>query len=179
MIEEVNRKEINSDLQPEPGCSELTFIGSQGDVTALVGMMLSKLGRELSRDNSVVASSHLFTTSGVDIGNDDLREWDFYFDPDICLRENFDAYDVKIAPQAFRQLQAWVWQSEEIYGPLVETGGYIFGERNDAAQIIWGLRFRGRRQTARPAPMDLYAGPKGWPRHRRISPALAEGPSDS
>ena len=72
----------------------------------LVGMMLSKLGREMTRDRSAAASSHLFTASGVDIGKEDLREWDFNFDADICLRDNVDGYVVTIAPEALTQLQA-------------------------------------------------------------------------
>ena len=124
-------------FQPEPGCSEPTFIGSQSEVMGLVGMMLGKLGREMTRDSSAAASSHLLTASGVDIGKEELKEWDFYFDADICLRDNVDGYAVKIAPQALTQLQAWVRQSEEFNGRLVETGGHMFGERNDAARVIW------------------------------------------
>ena len=142
-------------FQPEPGCSEPTFIGSQGEVMGLVGMMLSKLGREMTRDSSAAASSHLLTASGLDIGNEGLREWDFYFDADICLRDNVDGYAVTIAPQALSQLRAWVRHSENISGPLVETGGHIFGERNDAARIIWVSEFSG-------PPPDSKAGPSGF-----------------
>ena len=148
-------------FQPEPGCSEPTFIGSHGEVMALVGMMLSKLGREITRDNSVAASSHLFTASGVDIGNDELREWDFYLDPDICLREDFDGYAVKIAPQAFGQLQAWVRQSEKINGPLVETGGHLFGERNDAAQVIWVSEVSGPPPDSKASLNGFVCGTEG------------------
>ena len=142
-------------FQPEPGCSEPTFIGSQSEVMGLVGMMLSKLGREMTRDSSAAASSHLLTASGVDIGYEGLREWDFYFDADICLRDNGDGYAVTIAPQALTQLQAWVRQSEEINGPLVETGGHLFGERNDAARVIWVSEVSG-------PPLDSKASPNGF-----------------
>lgn len=142
-------------FQPEPGCSEPTFIGSQSQVMGLVGMMLSKLGREMTRDSSAAASSHLLTASGVDIGQEDLREWDFYFDADICLRDNVDGYAVTIAPEALTQLQAWVRHSEEINGSLVETGGHLFGERNDAARVIWVSEASG-------PPPDSQASPNGF-----------------
>ena len=148
-------------FQPEPGCSEPTFIGSQGEVMGLVGMMLSKLGREMTRDGAAAASSHLFTASGVDIGHEELSEWDFYFDPDIRLRENVDIYSVKIAPQAFAQLQAWVRQSEEVNGPLVETGGHLFGERNDAAQVIWVSEVAGPPPDSKASSNGFVCGTEG------------------
>ena len=148
-------------FQPEPGCSEPTFIGSQGEVMGLVGMMLSKLGREMMRDSSAAASSHLFTASGVDIGKEELKEWDFYFDAEICLRDNVDGYAVTIAPQALAQLQAWVRQSEEINGPLVETGGHIFGERNDAARVIWVSEVSGPPPDSKASPNGFVCGIEG------------------
>ena len=148
-------------FQPEPGCSEPTFIGSQSEVMGLVGMMLSKLGREMTSDSSAAASSHLFTASGADIGKEELREWAFNFDTDIGLRENVDGYAVKIAPQAFAQLQAWVRQSEEINGPLVETGGHIFGERNDAARVIWVSEVSGPPPDSKASPNGFVCGIEG------------------
>ena len=148
-------------FQPEPGCSEPTFIGSQSEVMGLVGMMLSKLGREMTRDSSAAASSHLLTASGVDIGKEELKEWDFYFDADICLRDNVDGYAVTIAPRALTQLQAWVRQSEEINGPLVETGGHIFGERNDAALVIWVSEVSGPPPDSKASPNGFVCGIEG------------------
>ena len=148
-------------FQPEPGCSEPTFIGSQSEVMGLVGMMLSKLGREMARDSSAAASSHLFTASGVDIGKEELREWDFNFDADIRLRDNVDGYAVTIAPQALTQLQARVRHSEEINGPLVETGGHIFGERNDAARVIWVSEVSGPPPDSKASPHGFVCGIEG------------------
>ena len=148
-------------FQPEPGCSEPTFIGSQSEVMGLVGMMLSKLGRKMARDSSTAASSHLLTASGVDIGDEGLREWDFCFDADICLRDNVDGYTVTIAPQALTQLQAWVRQSEEINGPLVETGGHLFGERNDAARVIWVSEVSGPPPDSKASPSGFVCGIEG------------------
>ena len=148
-------------FQPEPGCSEPTFIGSQSEVMGLVGMMLSKLGREIARDSSAAASSHLLTASGVDIGDEGVREWDFCFDADICLRDNVDGYTVTIAPQALTQLQAWVRQSEEINGPLVETGGHLFGERNDAARVIWVSEVSGPPPDSKASPNGFVCGIEG------------------
>ena len=148
-------------FQPEPGCSEPTFIGSQGEVMALVGMMLGRLGRETARDRSAAASSHLFTANGVNIGNEELREKDFYFGPDICLRESVDGYAVKIAPQALTQLQAWVGQSEETNGRLVETGGHLFGERNDAAQVMWVSEVSGPPPDSKSSSNGFVCGIEG------------------
>ena len=148
-------------FQPEPGCSEPTFIGAQAEVMALVGMMLSKLGRELTRDSAPAASSHLFTVSGMEVASEEVRAWDFYFDPDTCLRENVDGYIVKIAPQALAQLHGWVRQSEEVNGPLMETGGHLFGERNDAAQVIWVTEVSGPPPDSKASSNGFVCGIEG------------------
>ena len=72
-----------------------------------------------------------------------------------------DGYAVKIAPQAFAQLQAWVRQSEEINGPLVETGGHLFGDRNDAARVIWVSEVSGPPPDSKASPNGFVCGIEG------------------
>ena len=94
-------KEPPASFQPEPGCSEPTIIGSQAEVMGLVGSMLGKLATEMASGDPTPASSHLLTAAGVDAGDGERREQDFYFDCDITLRESVDGYSVRMAPAGF------------------------------------------------------------------------------
>ncbi len=148
-------------FQPEPGCSEPTFIGAHAEVIGLIGAMLTKLAREVAHGNPEVASSHLFTAAGVDVPNRERREHSFFFKPDICLAESVHGYQVKIAPEAFDDLQKWILRSQERHGRAAETGGHIFGERNDAARIVWVTEVTGPPPGSKASPAEFVCGFKG------------------
>ena len=154
-------KEPSASFQPEPGCSEPTFIGSQAEVMGLVGSMLSKLASEMACSNPKAASSHLLTAAGVHAGDGERREHDFYFDRDIGLTESVDGYSVRIAPQALADLRAWVRRSERLSGRYVETGGHLFGERNDAARVIWVSDVSGPPPDSKASPSGFVCGFEG------------------
>ena len=150
-----------SSFQPEPGCSEPTFVGSHAEVMGLVGAMLTKLAREIARSAPQSASSHLFTAAGTDVGNRESREHDFFFEPDVCLTESLGGYQVKVAPQAFKDLFEWIRRSEKRNGRSAETGGHIYGERNDAAKIIWVTEVSGPPPGSMASPTEFVCGFKG------------------
>ena len=148
-------------FQPEPGCSEPTFVGAQAEVMGLVGTMLSKLARELLKSSGGAASSHLFTAAGVDIGKGKQREHNFYFTPDISIMDSIDGYSLRMAPQALADLRTWVRQSEKVNGPDTETGGHLFGERNDAARILWVSGVSGPPPDSKASPTGFVCGIEG------------------
>ena len=148
-------------FQPEPGCSEPTFVGSNAEVAGLVGMMLTKLSRELIEENSSSASSYLFTLPGVEIGDGERRERDFYFSPDICLTEGIENYEVRISPHAWADLQAWILRSARLNGHEAETGGHLFGERDDATKVLWVSEVTGPPPDSRASASEFVCGVKG------------------
>ena len=148
-------------FQPEPGCSEPTFIGAHAEVMGLVGAMLTKLAREVARGNPEVASSHLFTAAGVDVANRERREHSFFFKPDVCLAESVHGYQVKITAEAFDDLLKWILRSQVKNGRSAETGGHIFGERNDAAKIVWVTEVTGPPPGSKASPTEFVCGFKG------------------
>ena len=154
-------KEPPASFQPEPGCSEPTFIGSQAEVMGLVGSMLSKLATETASSHPRPASSHLLTGAGVDAGDGERREQDFFFDRDIDLKESVDGYSVRMAPQALAELRAWIRRSERLNGRLVETGGHLFGERNDAARVMWVSEVSGPPPDSKASPSGFVCGFEG------------------
>ena len=148
-------------FQPEPGCSEPTFVGSNAEVAALVGMMLTKLSRELTEGGARSASSHLFTLPGVEISDGERREKDFYYFPDFCLIEGIENYQVRISPHAWADLQAWINRSARLSGREVETGGHLFGERDDVAKVLWVSEVTGPPSDSRTSASEFVCGVEG------------------
>ena len=148
-------------FQPEPGCSEPTFVGSCSEVAALVGMMLTKLARELTEIDSSSASSHLFTLPGVEIRDEERRERDFYFSPDVCLMEGTEDYEVRISSHAWADLQAWIQRSARLYGRECETGGHLFGERDDAVKVLWVSEATGPPSDSKASASEFVCGIEG------------------
>ena len=148
-------------FQPEPGCSEPTFVGSNAEVAALVGMMLTKLSRELTAGDSSSASSHLFTLPGVAIRDGERRERDFQFSQDICFTEGIENYEVRISRPAWADIQAWIRRSARSNGREVETGGHLFGERDDAAKVLWISEVTGPPPDSRASASEFVCGVEG------------------
>ena len=148
-------------FQPEPGCSEPTFVGSSAEVAALAGMMVTKLSRELTEGGANSASSHLFTLPTAEIGDGERKEKDFYYFPDICLTEGIENYEVRISPHAWADLQAWINRSARLNGREVETGGHLFGERDDAAKVLWVSEVTGPPPDSRVSASEFVCGVKG------------------
>ena len=127
---------------PEPGCSESTFIGSNADLSGLSSRMLNAVAQELS---APICKCH-----GIGWIVDEL-------DPihriglhsDHVFAGNGADYSVRVSPEAAREMKAWANRSVRTAGAVVETGGLIFGEVNDAVGVVWVTEVEG-------PPRDSY-----------------------
>ena len=154
-IEDFWPEQSHITFQPEPGCSDPTFIGSHAEIMGLVGAMLTTLSHEVGHKSSRKGSSHLFSSVGVEISDQEIKEYSFHFPPDLYLQESIENYQVRVAPQALKAIRGWIRKSENRVGRDVETGGHVFGERNDLAKIIWITEVSG-------PPPDSIASPRGF-----------------
>ncbi len=120
-------------FQPEPGCSDATFIGSAADVAALSAIMLTFLGEELlATDNRTAAGG--FTPALV--GTRSLaHRLSFY--PDLVFDDVHSGFQTRMSSGAWRELQASVADSNRLRGPDPETGGLLFGETSDWLKVMW------------------------------------------
>ena len=112
-------------FQPEPGCSEPTFIGSNVDLAGLSARMLNAIASAVAKS----ATSH--TAFGW------LAEmfgpvYTFSWARDYVLSEKGRGYTVRVAPEAAREMRGWARRTTRTVGPAVETGGLVFGELNEA-----------------------------------------------
>jgi len=122
-------------FQPEPGCSDPTFRGSGAEVCALASAMLVALASELA-DEHDAAESSAFLVEGPWLG-DARPPARLTWPADAVMRDGLSGYEVRVSAQASSEIRACMRRQSRTTGPNVETGGLMFGERDDAAKVVW------------------------------------------
>nr|HQU92609.1 ThiF family adenylyltransferase [Pyrinomonadaceae bacterium] len=146
-------------FQPEPGCSESTFVGSAADVTALAAMMLNLASRDLASAEGE-AGAHLVALPRA--GNaEELKPAHFELPSDLTYQDPHSQYEIRVGTSAWREITAWIERSRRRVGPKAETGGLLFGERDDAAKVIWVTEILGPPPDSQAAASHFVCGVEG------------------
>ena len=114
--------------QPEPGCSDPTFVASHADVASLSARALNAIANSLAVDQET-ASGFLISQSA------DHREHHFRFRPDI--RWVAGELDFRLSASAWRDITGWIRAGTRERSPAHETGGLLFGEFDETLGIAW------------------------------------------
>ena len=114
--------------QPEPGCSDPTFVASHADVAGLSARALNALAEALVHPGDS-ASGFLISQSTDD------REHRFRFRPDI--RWVADGIDFRMSANAWRDMSGWIRAGSRERSVEHETGGLLFGEFDETLGIAW------------------------------------------
>jgi hypothetical protein len=131
---------------PEPGCSSATFRGSAPEVQALAAYLfagaLSDLADPSNLGQNVLVSARLARlASAANMGGlEDLTE--LIWTPDIVVGGAADDdeepdYQIRISETALAEMRDEAYVARLSQGPLVETGGNLFGQIDDAARVVW------------------------------------------
>ena len=141
-------------FQPEPGCSEPTFVGSHADLAGLSARMLNAVARALPKlDGGMTSAGWIFEEQGPSHA--------FSWPPDHTLEEKGRGYLVRVSPEAVREMRAWARRSARTAGPTVETGGLVFGELNEAAGVLWVTEVEGPPPDSDAAADHFTCGTEG------------------
>ncbi|MGE0704012.1 MAG: ThiF family adenylyltransferase [Vicinamibacterales bacterium] len=145
-------------FQPEPGCSDPTFVGSAADLAVLAGAMLNHLARDLS--------SHMYSAFAHFVCQPHLTETgigraDFAWEPERAFRDACAGYEVRLSVAAWHSILEQVERSRRLRGARVETGGVLFGERDDAAGVIWVTNTSGPPPDSKASPSGFICGTVG------------------
>ena len=131
-------------FQPEPGCSEPTFIGSNADLAGLSARMLNSVARAIAKSGDCqTGAGWLFEESGPVHA--------FAWHSDHTLRDKGRGYSIRVSSHATREMRGWARRSVRTVGATIETGGLAFGELNEAAGVLWVTDVEG-------PPPDSHAG---------------------
>ena len=138
--------------QPEPGCSDPTFVGSHADVAGLSGRALNAIAKSLAEGDET-ASGFLISQSP------DHREHHFRFRPDI--RWVAGGIDFRISANAWRDMTGWISVGTRERSAEHETGGLLFGEFDETLGIAWITNVSGPPQDSTFSAEHFVCGTHG------------------
>ncbi len=124
-------------FQPEPGCSDPTFIGSGADVASLSGSMLNLASMEIARPTGSAAAFLVVEPSRCGSQSADVGRAAFSWLPDTVCIDSHKGYEVRLSAGAWLDMQATVEKSRRLKGEESETGGLLYGKRDDILKILW------------------------------------------
>lgn len=140
-------------FQPEPGCSEPTFVGSHADLAGLTARMLNSLASELQNSQGKSGSGWMFKNTGSIHG--------FSWPSDLVLTDTNQNYSVRVCPLVEREMRAWSNRSSRLAGAKVETGGLVFGELDEAARVVWATEVDGPPRDSHSSETHFTCGTDG------------------
>jgi len=118
-------------FQPEPGCSDATFVGSYADVRALAGQMLVAGFDTLSADR-LEPEATIVRMPATGGGSTTVR-----WGRDQVLDDPATGYQIRISATAVAQMHAETRRGLRVRGRTVETGGMLLGQTDDATRVVW------------------------------------------
>lgn len=148
-------------FQPEPGCSDVTYIGSAADVAALSATMLNLVAKDLANLEPSQATAHFFAQPHTRSAADEKTYASVSWEADRISIDPHAGYEIRITESAWADIMGWVEQSRRRVGPEVETGGLLFGERDDAARVVWVSEVIGPPPDSRASAAQFICGVKG------------------
>lgn len=145
-------------FEPEPGCSSPTFVGSAADLAALTGAMVSLAGEVMINNpvNGVAYIGHRPSLDGLN-----RNTLGFEYPPDLVLDCQDTGYQIHVSPEAKEEMNKEIRRAAKGKGKGKETGGILFGERNDLLKIIWISEASGPPSDSRPSKSEFICGVKG------------------
>jgi predicted acylesterase/phospholipase RssA/proteasome lid subunit RPN8/RPN11 len=148
-------------FQPEPGCSDDTFVGSDADAATLAGTMLNLVAKDLTCSDPAHASAHFFAQPHTLSKPDERMYASFSWEPDRISIDPHAGFEIRVAESAWSDMMAWVSRSSRRAGPEIETGGLLFGERDEAARVIWVSEVIGPPPDSRSSALEFLCGAEG------------------
>ena len=122
-------------FQPEPGCSDATFVGSCTDVSLLAAAMLNLAARDLGAPGAP-ATGHLLAQPGAQPSGS-LAHKTFGWPPDRVLNDPVSGYEIRMSSAAWHEIAGWISNNGRTRGTAIETGGLLFGECNGLLKVLW------------------------------------------
>ena len=138
--------------QPEPGCSDPTFVASHADVASLAARALNALTKRIE-DGDDAASGFLIVQSP------DQRDQHFRFQPHIRWAAN--EIDFRLSENAWRDISGWINMAARERSPEHETGGLLFGEYDETLGIAWVTNVSGPPLDSTFSPEQFVCGTCG------------------
>lgn len=145
-------------FQPEPGCSEPTFRGSQAEAAALALTLVLWAGAQIAAGGE--NGSALLTALPI-VEQSEPRQIELSIPPDFVFKEAIQGYEVRLVPSALAEIQGHIRRNDRAVDPSCETGGLLFGERDEASRIVWITEVIGPPPDSEASPDEFVCGVDG------------------
>jgi len=140
-------------FQPEPGCSDPTFIGSSIDMSILVGKVMDSLSGLLHSAKK---------TNTLMLSKDNEKGSTFYIEhPEDIVADLPDGYQVRLSKKAIKNIFKFISKSKKFGREVCETGGLLFGQIDHASEIVWITEIMGPPKGSISRPEKFDCGIKG------------------
>jgi integrative and conjugative element protein (TIGR02256 family) len=146
-------------FQPEPGCSEPTFVGSYSDVASLSHLMLNAVPEILGAIHPSEAEVRFYSPSEVD--GKTAAEVRLHIEGRVRSDDPTSGFEIRIGRMAWSQMDKHIHRSSSRFGEHVETGGILLGERDESLGIMWVDEFSGPPADSILTPTEFLCGVKG------------------
>ena len=138
--------------QPEPGCSDPTFVASHADVASLAAVSMSRVANML--DGVDESASGAFVSQSVE-DRDHVLE----FAP--AIRWPVGDLEFRLASNAWRDMSGWIRTGTRQRSATDETGGLLFGEFDEGLGIAWISNVSGPPADSLFSPDQFVCGTEG------------------
>jgi predicted ThiF/HesA family dinucleotide-utilizing enzyme len=148
-------------FQPEPGCSDPTFVGSAADVYGLCSTMLNVLSQWLDEGGETKSRAFAFRspTRAGKLGVPD--QFQLGWERDIAGIESRQGYQMRISEGAKNAILGWINTSRRRVGGAVETGGLVFGQIDEFLKVVWIDEVSGPPPDSMASPFGFVCGTEG------------------
>jgi proteasome lid subunit RPN8/RPN11 len=124
-------------FQPEPGCSDPTYVGSAADLASLAGQLLNHALLVLRADlHPAAPASWAFIArsagEGEELATAQRLQW-----PADAILPGGHGYEVRVAMDAAAAIRREVARIAERGASDAETGGVLLGEIDHVSQVVW------------------------------------------
>jgi integrative and conjugative element protein (TIGR02256 family) len=161
-------------FQPEPGCSDPTYVGSAADLATFAGQLLNDalaiLTAAARADDAAFPQrwASVVRTSAAESARASRRT--LQWSNDHVHRDRELQYQMRIDPAALTAMRREVVLMADKRGPHVETGGILLGQIDRASRVVWISE-----ATGPPPGSDTHvagfkldpAQARGWAQRRR------------
>jgi hypothetical protein len=129
-------------FQPEPGCSDPTFVGSSADLGNFAATLLNCGLTVLASADTAPADAMAGTSAAVVV-----RQWDGLDPPrppqllqwpnDVLLHDATSGYQIRVAPAAWACMRSEAIRASHLDRGQREAGGLLIGQIDPACKVVW------------------------------------------
>ena len=120
-------------FQPEPGCSEPTFVGSAADIAFFASSFFNFAARVLDQEADDAANALFVSAAG---GCKTMTSQIVNLGLASPAVEALHGYRVLLSPNAKKAIESEIRTNARVGSPRDETGGLLFGEIDDSLRSI-------------------------------------------